>query len=157
MTTQSLASEVYDKNALNGMLRGELAAVESYNQAIRSVHKNAIRVGLERVRDEHQFAVCSLRRWVRDLREDPAPSSGMWGLFATAVTGMASIVGDIGILNTLKRGERHGESLYRAGLGNPDLPDDFRFFIGSHLLPKCQKHLRSLHQLLDLASPADTN
>lgn len=154
MTEKSAAQEVFDFAALNGMLRGEMAAVETYNQAIRTIGSAALTAELEKIRDRHQGAVCALRNWVRELREDPSPRSGVWGYFAAAMTGLAGLVGERGLLAALRHGERHGEALYRAGMGNADLPDDFRFLVGSKLLPQCQEHLGRLERLANEAQPA---
>jgi len=157
MITHPFSTEIYDSKALNGMLRGELAAVESYNQAIRNVPQPNVHAELESIRDEHQSAVCSLRRWVRELQEPPAANSGVWGFFTAAVTGMAALIGDFGLLAALKRGERHGETTYRSALGNPDLPDDVRHLVGSRLLPQCQGHLNRLERLARLVKSAESN
>ena len=156
MNTQQLSTDSSDTKALNGMLRGELAAVESYNQAIRLVPDSHLREELERMRDQHQCAVCSLRKWVREMHEPPAPSSGVWGYFTAAVTGMAAMVGEGGLLAALKRGERYGESAYRQAVGNPDLPDEVRHFIGARLLPQCQAHCNQLERLAPAASSVES-
>ncbi len=148
MTEQYDSTEIFDVAAVNGMLRGEMAAVETYNLAIRKTATPAIVAELEAIRDEHRYSVCSLRHWVRDLKETPSAGSGMWGLFASALTGAASIVGESAVLGALRRGERHGEEIYRSGMGNPDLPDECRHLIGSKLLPNCQEHLATLERLL---------
>lgn len=137
----------YDVSALHCMLRGEIAAVESYNLAIRTLHHEEFRGELERIRDQHQCSVCTLRRWARDLHEPPAAGSGVWGFFAIAVTGLAALAGDEALLLALRRGERYGEAAYRLGLGDPDLPDDFRHLIGARLLPQCQQHLHRLERM----------
>ncbi len=147
MTEQQSSQLVCDTFALNAMLRGELAAVESYSQGITKAVTSPVQVELERIRDEHQAAVCLLRHWVRDLREKPASNSGAWGIFASAVTGAAAVVGESVLLAALTRGEKHGEATYRAALGNPDFPDEFRFLVGSRLLPRCQEHLATLDRL----------
>ena len=153
MVEQRSASEVFDTAALNSMLRGEMAAVESYNLAIRHTAESPQKVGLTRIRDQHQNGVCALRHWVRDLKESPSQSSGPWGFFATMVTGAAAAVGWKTLVAALKRGERHGEAVYRAAMGNPDLPDELRHLIGAQLLPLCSEHLSKLDRLLAAVPP----
>jgi hypothetical protein len=153
MSTQPFSTEIYDAKALNGMLRAELAAVESYNQAIRNLPHPSVHAELEAIRDEHQSAACSLGRFVRE-RQDAPPANCLWGYFTAAVTGMAALIGDFGLLAALKRGERFGESTYRSALGNPDLPDDVRHLVGSRLLPQCQGRLHRLERLAPLVNSA---
>lgn len=154
MVEQRGASEVFDTAALNSMLRGEMAAVESYNLAIRHTAESPHRMGLTRIRDQHQNCVCALRHWVRDLHVAPSQSSGAWGCFATLVTGAASVVGWKTLVAALKRGEHHGEAVYRTAMGNPDLPDDLRHLIGAQLLPMCSEHIAKLERLLTAIPPS---
>src|SRR5436853_2306695 len=55
--------------AINGMLRGEIAAVESYNQAIYHTTSDLLRSQLDHIRDQPQSAVFALPRWVRESKE----------------------------------------------------------------------------------------
>ena len=57
------------------------------------------------------------------------------------------MMGEVVLLAALKRGEPYGEAAYRVALGNPDFPDEFRFLVGSKLLPQCQEHLATLDRL----------
>ena len=88
-----------------------------------------------------------MRHWVQDLQEKPAPTSGTRGSLASALKGAAVLMGDDVLLAALKRGEHYGEAAYRVAMGNPDFPDEFRFLVGSKLLPQCQEHLATLDRL----------
>ena len=147
MIENTAAQDTMDVPDLNSMIRGEMAAVETYNQASKNVKSAGVAAELEKIRDRHQGAVCALRHWVRELRESPSPHSGVWGYFTAALTGLAALVGERGMITALRQGERHGEALYRSGMGNADLPDEFRFLLGSKLLPQCLEHLGRLDRL----------
>ena len=51
-------------DALNDMLRGEISAVETYDQAIATFEKQPIGSDLHHIRDDHQRAVVALRERV---------------------------------------------------------------------------------------------
>lgn len=157
MNAHDSSHELYDTRIVRALLRGEMAAVESYNQAIPSISNYCLRGELDRIRDNHQLSVCALRHWVRDFQETPDPTSGIWGYFAAAVTRLARLGGACGTIAALKRGECHGEAAYRSSLGNPDLPDELRHLIGARLLPQCQGHLERLEKFERFMSSAEPN
>src|SRR5262245_46335753 len=81
-------------DALNSLLRGELSAVETYEQALSKVEEFPVAVReLRRIRDEHRAASATLRDHVVKFGGTPAAGSGVWGDFAHAVTGAAKLVG----------------------------------------------------------------
>jgi hypothetical protein len=146
MNAHISSHKYYDTRIVHALLRGEMAAVESYNQAIPTIANYCLRGELDRIRDDHQLSVCALRHWVRDFQETPDPNSGVWGYFAAAVTRLARLGGNRSTIAALKRGECHGEAAYRSSLGNPDLPDELRHLIGARLLPQCQSHVERLEK-----------
>lgn len=147
MSEQFHSTETCDFSALKGMLRAELAAVETYNLAINHLDSVEIVVALERIRDEHLETVNALRLWVQDLHQWPLPSGDAWGMISPTVVDEAKTGGESTLLAVLKRAERQGESTYRQELGNPDLPDEIRHFVGAKLLPRCQQHLAKLEHI----------
>src|SRR6478752_64375 len=58
------APHTCDTDALNELLRGEISAVETYDQAIAKFEAQPLASDLRRIRDEHQHAVVALRERV---------------------------------------------------------------------------------------------
>jgi hypothetical protein len=137
-----------DVDALNTLLRGEISAVETYNQTIEKFRGETIAYDLHRLRDEHASSVAVLRDLV-DLNEGEADeSSGAWGVFASAITGTAKVIGPATVLAALKQGEQHGIAEYESAMDNDDLPSDVRETIRNVLMPKCKKHVEELDRLI---------
>ena len=71
---------------LNGFLRGEMAAVETYKQALELPDIDArARVTLRQCLLSHERRVAMLDQEIRRLGGDPVTSSGVWGKFAKLV------------------------------------------------------------------------
>ena len=133
-----------DIDALNSLLRGEMSAVETYDQAHGKFTNRPVLLELNRIRDEHRDSVSVLRGKVRDCGGEPSESSGPWGTFAQAVTGTAKVMGPVSVLATLKQGEEHGISDYEKILHDDDVAEDCKDLIQAVLLPKCRLHVLSL-------------
>ena len=74
-------------DALNGFLRGEMSAVETYRQAIEKLAGSPTRVQLEICQRSHEQRVTKLRDQVARLGGEPSNDSGSWGAFARLVEG----------------------------------------------------------------------
>jgi hypothetical protein len=94
-----------DIDALNVLLRGEVAAVETYDQVIARFAGQPQAIELQRIRDEHTESAAVLRKRVRHSGGDPAERSGIWGKVTAAITGTAKILGPATALATLQQGE----------------------------------------------------
>jgi hypothetical protein len=136
-----------DVDAVNALLCGEIAAVESYDQAIPKFDADPAVGELSAVRGEHLRAVVALRNLVRGFGGEPAEGPGSWGTFAVAVTGAAKVIGPRAVLAALKQGEEHGTQEFLDALDNPEIADECRFLIRAELLPKCHAHMALLERL----------
>jgi hypothetical protein len=95
---------------LNSLLRGEISAKETYQQAIDKLSKDGdpdVEV-LREIAREHTGAVDRLRDAVRRAGGEPDESAGAWGAFAKGVEGIAKAFGEQSSLKALKEGEEHG-------------------------------------------------
>jgi hypothetical protein len=137
-----------DLEALNTLLRGELSAVETYDQAIAKFEKEPIATELHHIRDAHQHSVVALRERVVHFGGTPSEGSGAWGAFATAVTEAARVIGPATLLAALKQGEQHGINQYESALNNPGIDPGCKDLIRSDLLPKCRGHVTDLDRLM---------
>jgi len=107
-------------DALNGFLRGEISAVETYRQAIEKLRNSSARSQLEDCRRSHEQRVSKLREQVTRLGGEPAEGSGPWGAFARLVEGGAKAFGESAAVAALEEGEDHGLKLYRGDLDKLD-------------------------------------
>jgi uncharacterized protein (TIGR02284 family) len=107
-------------DTLNGFLRGEISAVETYRQALEKLATSPSRVQLEQCRRSHEERVARLRQAVEQLGGQPAEGSGAWGAFAQVVEGSAKGFGEKAAIAALEEGEDHGLKLYRSDLEKLD-------------------------------------
>lgn len=127
-----------DIDKLNSFLRGELSAVETYNQAIEKLDDDpAVRQQLQALRDSHSARVRQLSSRISALGGKPDDSSGMWGGFAKLVEGSAKLFGKSAAVAALEEGEDHGKRLYSDNVD--ELTPDTRAFIRSQIMPEQQR------------------
>ena len=139
-TTQNATVET-----LNGFLRGEISAVETYRQALEKLQTSPTRVELEQCRRSHEQRVERLRQEVMRLGGKPEEGSGAWGSFASLVEGSAKAFGEKAAIAALEEGEDHGLKLYRNEMGKLDATA--RSVIESEVLPAQERTHQSLSTL----------
>lgn len=132
-------------DTLNGFLRGEISAVETYRQALDKLETSPSRVQLEQCRRSHEERVNRLRQEVLRLGGKPEESSGAWGAFAKLVEGSAKALGEKAAISALEEGEDHGLKLYRDEIGKLDATA--RSVIESEVLPAQERTHKSLSTL----------
>ncbi|WP_425614903.1 DUF2383 domain-containing protein [Anatilimnocola sp. NA78] len=134
-------------DTLNSLLRGELAAIETYQQALQKLDSEHGALQLAQIRDEHSEAVSLLRKQIREFGGDPETSSGTWGTFAKAVESTAQLFGTSAALTALKQGEEHGRSDYEKAVHGQQLPASMQSLINGILLPQTRAHISTLERL----------
>jgi len=139
-------------DALNSLLRGEISATETYNQALEKFSGMAEETDLRQMRDEHREAASTLNHHVQMQGGDPPHGSGWWGAWAKCVEATAKVFGKTAALKALKEGEEHGIKEYQQALGGNELPSECKNLIRDKLLPWCQSHLASLDRLMSAQS-----
>jgi hypothetical protein len=93
-------------DTLNSLLRGELAATETYQQALATM-ANDLRAGdVRRIHEEHRSAANTLCQEVHRMGGKPDQGSGALGAFAKMVEGTATLFGNAAALKALEVGER---------------------------------------------------
>ncbi len=117
----SSQTERQSVDALNTLLRGELSAVETYEQAIERLEKNfEARTVLDDCLRAHETRAQRLRQAVASLGGTPSDGSGPWGMFAKLVEGSAKVFGAKAAIAALEEGEDHGIKEYRSQIGKLD-------------------------------------
>jgi uncharacterized protein (TIGR02284 family) len=135
-------------DTLNSLLRGELSAVETYQQAEGKFEGEPVVASLRRIRNEHQEAVTQLRQHVQMKGGEAPDSSGAWGTITAIIEGGAKAFGRTAALKALKEGEEHGVNSYESALENHELPAECRATIRDTLLPRCRQHIQGLDRLM---------
>jgi demethoxyubiquinone hydroxylase (CLK1/Coq7/Cat5 family) len=108
---------------LNELLRGELAAVETYSQALGLLAANSeARADLRECQLSHEDRVLRLRAEILQRGGRPSGQSGAWGVFARLVEGGAKIAGPKMAVTAIEAGEDHGLKEYQELLPKLDLP-----------------------------------
>lgn len=131
---------------LNSLLRGEISAVETYDQALQKLRDDAaIASQLSDCRASHEERVMLLRREVARLGGEPSDGSGPWGTFAKLVEGGAKVFGKAAAIAALEEGEDHGLKQYREDL--PKLDGDTRSALETQLLGRQQQTHRAMSTL----------
>ena len=138
--------------ALNSLLRGEISAIETYDQAMPKFEDSAHQSALRGVRDDHHEATETLREKVRASGGEPSTGSGPWGAFTALVTGAAKLIGPQSVLAALKQGEEHGISQYEKSLEADGLTAEYKNLIRTDLLPRCRKHVAQLETMIAAVS-----
>ena len=131
-----------DTETLDSLLRGELAAVASYDRAIAGFEGQPAAADLHHIRDDHAAAVAVLREQVVRCCGTPADAPGAWGTFPGQSLGPAAT------LKALREGEMHAVSEYEAALTGDALDPDAKDAIRSALLPRCREHVVELDRLM---------
>jgi len=106
---------------LQGLLRAEMSAVETYELALKSINHVALHRTLQEILASHSRRVEQIRARVASLGAEPVKSSGVWGAFAKAFQAGADLLGDRVAIAALEEGEDHVLALYGEGLAKFDL------------------------------------
>jgi len=136
---------------LNGFLRGEISAAETYRMAIEKIsnaQSTETSLGLLReIQAEHGRAAQALRDRIRELGGEPEDSSGAWGVWAKFTEGLANLLGDTASLKALKEGEEHGLKDYLSAVDAIDLSSVD--LVQNQLIPAQQRHIDLLDQMIN--------
>lgn len=144
-------------NDLNSSLRGELAAVETYGQALNKMRKEYGQdpkfQQLSEILRQHQEAASKLQGLIRQHGGTPTTDSGAWGTWSNTVMGAARIFGDRSALKALKEGEESGIKQYQGIIDDANVPADVRSALGS-LMQRSQEHVGQLDQMMETLETA---
>lgn len=143
----SAFSETEKAESLNELLRGELSAVETYDQALEKIRGDEYRNVLNDFRQDHVQFADYLSKRVKELGGTPSQSSGPWGTWSELVVGTAKLVGPETTIAALRKGEEHGLSEYQEALEEGELKRETVSHIKEEIIPKQQTHIQELSRL----------
>ena len=130
---------------LTGFCKGEMAAVESYDLALRSDSLSGIAARLRWCETSHRERVKLLAQHIRSQGGSPPRSSGAWGAFARTIESAAAILGRKAALSALEEGEDLGLAEYRCQA--QALDGQSVQFVERYLLPAQVETHRILREL----------
>lgn len=138
----------HEVDRLNALLRGELAATETYQQLLEKVGSLFGAADLRQIHADHREAANTLREHVHYFGGEPVQSSGAWGACARLAERASQIFGNTAALKALKEGEEKGIRDYKEALNDEDLPAECKALIRAQLLPRTQAHVHLLDRML---------
>lgn len=112
-------------DTLNGLLMGELGAVESYRKALDKADESR-REALSDCQESHARRATLLSQRITGLGGEPALTAGLWGAIANIVTSGASLLGEKALIAALEEGEDRLRADYLKEITDLD-PLDARF------------------------------
>ena len=136
-------------DTLQSLLRGEIAAIETYQQALEKFENGAARGELNEMLAQHRDTVGTLQRLVLDRGGEPETKSGVWGSWATLVTGTAKVIGTAATLRALREGEEHGVKVYEQAIADEGVDGEARNLARMRFLPAQHAHIARLQRLID--------
>ncbi len=139
--------QTLDSEAINALLRSELAAVEVYTQVMGLFVNDVVIDELQRIRTEHRRAVRRLRDHLVELGVKPVDECGSWGTFSHGAVGAASL-GPATVLAMLRQGEERGITAYEGIMESSELYPHCLRIIQAELIPACRRHVEELNSLL---------
>jgi hypothetical protein len=134
---------------LDHLLRGEIAAIETYGQAIDEFDGEPEKAELRGLRSDHVDSANLLRAHVATRGEEVSTSSGAWGAFAKAVEGASKLLGRTSALQSLREGEVHGRDGYENFLMRTNVDAAARELVATTLLPRQKAHVAALERMID--------
>jgi hypothetical protein len=139
---------ISDIDTLNSLLRCQLAAVETYDQAMHKFDDSHVLADLQTIRQEHIDAEILLREKVLQSGGEPVETSGPWGACAAAISGEANVIGPATALAALRQGEEHAINEFEDTLKHENVNLDCKNLIRTNLLPISRKHVAELNRLM---------
>ncbi len=118
-SSQLLVDTAKVAGVLNGLLRGEYSARDTYQVAIDKLGSDAP-AQLFDCLNSHRLRGEFLSERILELRGEPAESGGVWGAFTHLFASGAAIFGRKAIYAALEEGEEHGLAQYRSTLDQLD-------------------------------------
>ena len=111
-----MQSMTVDKREMEGLIKGERSAVETYRQVLEKYGTDPRLDKLREFSVDHKNAVRDLTAGAKVHDVDIPETSGAWGSWAKIFTGAAKKVGEPTALKALRDGEEHGLKLYQDAL-----------------------------------------
>jgi hypothetical protein len=149
-TMQATIDTTAANQVLNTLLRLELTATQTYEEAMEILGQSPGAMDLKRIFDEHREAATTLGLHIRDLGGDPEHTAGPWGCWADIIEQTARTLGPRTAAEALKQGEEIGVVEYEGALHQEHLPADCKALINDNLLPHTREHIATLERIIEV-------
>lgn len=136
--------------SIDEIIRGEISAVETYEQVLKEVENDPESLRLEKFLDQHAHAV---NYWQRQVKRDgliPESSSSIWGTAVEAFVGVSKLLGNTTALRALIAGEEHGLKNYQSMLEDENLTLMQKKEIRDTFIPRQRQHIETLESLINI-------
>ena len=133
---------------LHAILRGEISARQTYEQALEKVDSHPESQKLRNLLNDHKFAENFWRKELKMKDEKPESDSGAWGTVAQTVIGAAKVFGETSTLRALKEGEEYGLKQYRDLLESEQISPTLKTKINNVFIPNQKKHIERIDTLM---------
>lgn len=141
-------AEVPQPTKLDDLIRGEMAAVQSYDVAIDDIKDTWVKRKLTRIRDQHRSAVKVLKNYASTNVKANTLSAGPWGAFSKAVVKGAALKDERQILKALEAGETHRKNKYEEAAKDATLRPDLRLRFRQQFINEQADHIKELNSLI---------
>ncbi len=139
---------------LNSLLRGEIAASETYRMAIDKLMQDGrdpSEVTILRVMQREHVQVAQVfRKRISEMGGVSDDSSGGWGAWAKLAMGAAQLFGDSAALHALRDGEEYGLNEMRSAIENLDA--ESAELVEKAMIPAQKRHVQRITSLIDKIS-----
>jgi len=143
----SITPDPSEAEALNRILRGEISAVEAYNQILEKINTEPEKTRLMEFKKFHEEQVQHWKQQVKSRGVEPDTDSGPWGYVVKTFVGAAKILGENPTLAVLEQGEDYGLSEYRELLENKQVSHTHKEYVKNIAIPNLELHINSMKSL----------
>lgn len=132
------------------ILRGEISAVEAYEQVMEKLDGEAEKTRLREFLADHKMAREYWEQQIQAKGETPVKDSGPWGTFAEAFVGSSKLFGNTAALKAIEEGEEHGLKEYREFIEDDNSTEAQREYVRKVLIPNQERHITSIQAMMKL-------
>lgn len=137
----------FSTGEMNSILRGEISAVEAYQQAMEKFSSvpdiSRLRMGFE----EHRQMVAYWKSQLRNEGQVVSDDAGVWGKMVSAFMSAAKALGENATISALIEVEEHALKQYEALLAREVLYPAQQDYIRMICIPQQQRHIANLSSL----------
>jgi demethoxyubiquinone hydroxylase (CLK1/Coq7/Cat5 family) len=140
----------HEPTKLDNLIRGELAALQSYDAVLKDTKDKIQMNRLQEIRNDHVDAITILSKYTIDKPTILAETetAGAWGDFAKAWTKGAKLMGNKTALKALTQGEEHGINKYTEALEDKTLKAELKTAIRLKMIPAQKAHIEILKSFM---------
>jgi hypothetical protein len=141
-------NEITDIDSMNSLLRRQLAAVRTYDQALIKFVDPHLLTDLQTIREDHIHAEILLREKVLQMGGEPVDIAEPWVSCAAAFSEDSKVVGPAAALDALRQAEEYSINELEDTLKHENMDIDCKNLIRSNLLPTNRRHVADLNRLM---------